>query len=49
MMAFCPEGVEMGKFVPDRWYCRGAEDASPEYGNLARDMILGVMATTDWP
>jgi creatinine amidohydrolase len=43
MMAFCPEGVDMGRFSPERWYCRDAKDASLEYGNGAKEIILDGM------
>jgi creatinine amidohydrolase/Fe(II)-dependent formamide hydrolase-like protein len=43
MMAFCPEGVDMGRFSPDKWYCREAKDASVAYGNAAKEMILDGM------
>jgi creatinine amidohydrolase/Fe(II)-dependent formamide hydrolase-like protein len=45
MMAFCPEGVDMERFSPEGWYCRDAKDASLEYGNGAREMILDGMRT----
>jgi creatinine amidohydrolase len=40
MMALCPEGVDMKKFSSEKWYAKGAADASLEYGNKAKDMIL---------
>ena len=43
MMAFCPEGVDMERFSPEGWYCRDAKDASVEYGNAAKAMILDGM------
>lgn len=43
MMAFCPEGVDMGRFSADKWFCRGAKDANIEYGNAAKAMILDGM------
>ncbi len=43
MMAFCPEGVDMKRFVEKKWYSAGAKNASPEYGNAAREMILAGM------
>ena len=43
MMAFCPEGVDMGRFSPEKWYCREAKDASVAYGNAAKEMMLDGM------
>ena len=43
MMAFCPEGVDMKRFVEKKWYSAGAKNASLEYGNAAREMILAGM------
>ena len=40
MMAFCPEGIDMRRFSPERWYCRDASEASTEYGDAAKQMIL---------
>jgi creatinine amidohydrolase/Fe(II)-dependent formamide hydrolase-like protein len=40
MMAFCPEGVDISRFSPLKWYCRDAINASLEYGNSAKEMIL---------
>ena len=43
MMAFCPEGVDMGRFSAEKWFCRGANEANLEYGNAAKAMILDGM------
>jgi creatinine amidohydrolase/Fe(II)-dependent formamide hydrolase-like protein len=43
MMAFCPEGLDMGRFSAKAWYCRDANDATVEYGNAAKTMILDGM------
>lgn len=40
MMAFCPEGVDMGRFEDSKWFSRGAAKASNEYGNNAKEIIL---------
>lgn len=40
MMAFCPEGVDMKKFDPSKWYAKSASEASLSYGNEAKKMIL---------
>ena len=40
MMSFCPEGVDMEKWCEDKWYCREAKEANPEYGDAAGKMIL---------
>lgn len=43
MLAFCPEGVDMKKISDQKWYCRQARQANPEYGNAAKEMILSKM------
>jgi len=43
MLAFCPEGVDLKKFTPKKWYARGARQASLAYGNAAKKMILARM------
>lgn len=45
MLAFCPEGVDMQKISDQKWYCRQATQANPEYGNAAKEMILSKMRT----
>jgi creatinine amidohydrolase len=40
MFAFCPEGVDMSKFSEKNWYSLEAKNASLEYGNNAKEMIL---------
>ena len=43
MMAFCPDGVDMKLFSPGKWYSESAVNASAEYGNAAKQMILDGM------
>lgn len=43
MMAFCPEGVDMKRFSENKWYSAGAKNASLEYGEAAKKMILAGM------
>lgn len=43
MMAFCPEGVDMSLYNPTKWYSETAKDASLEYGNKAKAVILNDM------
>ena len=43
MMAFCPEGVKQERISRDRWYAETAGDASIEYGEKAKEMILNRM------
>ena len=43
MMAFCPEGVDMGRLSQEKWYCRDAGQASEDCGRAAKDMILAHM------
>ena len=43
MMAFCPDGVDMRKFSDKQWFCRETEQATEEYGNAARRLILQSM------
>jgi len=45
MMAFCPEGVDMGRLSQEKWYSRQADQANLEYGNAAKEMILDKMRT----
>ncbi|MDO5552626.1 MAG: creatininase family protein [Planctomycetia bacterium] len=40
MMAFCPEGVDMGRFNGTKWYSQTAVDANLDYGNRAKELIL---------
>ncbi|HNS31752.1 MAG TPA: creatininase family protein [bacterium] len=40
MLAFCPEGVDMKKFSEKKWYSMGAKQATLDYGNAAKEMIL---------
>jgi len=40
MLAFCPEGVDMKRFSKKKWYSMGAQEATLEYGNAAKEMIL---------
>lgn len=42
MMALCPEAVDMGRVSDNTgWYTATAPDASVEFGQRARDLILG--------
>lgn len=43
LMALDPEGVDMDKLDTTKWYLASAKDASVEYGQQARDMILDRM------
>ena len=43
MMAFCPEGVNMGKFSKEGWYAQSAKDASVELGEKGKKLILDHM------
>jgi len=43
MMAFCPEGVDMKKHNKKHWYAEAATEASLDYGNKAKKMILASM------
>lgn len=45
MLAFCPEGVDMNRFVEKKWYSAGAKNAEIEYGNAAKEAILKKMKT----
>ncbi len=46
MMAFCPEGVDMGRYVSGRWYTETAREAGREYGEAAKALIMkGLRAT----
>lgn len=40
MMAFCPECVDMKRFNETKWYSQGAKNASLDYGNHAKTIIL---------
>jgi len=40
MMAFCPEGVDMSRFTETKWYSQGAKNASLDYGNRAKAIVL---------
>ena len=40
MLAFCPEGVDMKRRTSKKWYARGAQQASREYGLAAQKRIL---------
>lgn len=43
MMAFCPEAVDMKRFDESKWYSQTAKDASLDYGNRAKEIILNDM------
>jgi len=40
MMAFCPEGVDMSRFTDTKWYSQSAKNASLDYGNRAKTIVL---------
>ena len=40
MMAFCPEAVDMDRFSDEKWYSRSAKEATLDYGNRAKSIIL---------
>ncbi|EOR96793.1 Creatinine amidohydrolase [Arcticibacter svalbardensis MN12-7] len=40
MMAFCPEAVDMGRYSDEKWYSKSALNASLDYGNRAKTVIL---------
>lgn len=40
MMAFCPEAVDMSRFSEEKWYSQTAKNASLDYGNRAKEVIL---------
>ena|ERR1035437_5341440 len=40
MMAFCPKGVDMNRFSDKKWYSHEAKNASLDYGNRAKEIIL---------
>ena len=40
MMAFCPEGIDMGRLSEEKWYCGQSKEANVGYGNAARERIL---------
>jgi len=49
MLAFCPEGVDMGRLSLGKWYTREAPQASLEYGNAAKERILaGMRKAMSW-
>jgi creatinine amidohydrolase len=43
MMAFCPDGIDMGRFSGEKWYAREATNATLEYGLKAKATILDGM------
>ena len=43
LLALCPEGVEMDRYVTDHWYTADAPEASRDLGNKGRDLILAHM------
>ncbi|MBL8995085.1 MAG: creatininase family protein, partial [Spirochaetia bacterium] len=45
MLALCPEGVDRRKLSTEKWYTRSAVEASREYGEEARSLILQKMET----
>jgi creatinine amidohydrolase len=46
MMAFCPECVDMSRFTDSKWYSQGAKNATLDYGNRAKALILPYMKKT---
>ena len=40
MMAFCPEAVDMSRYSDEKWYSQTANNATIEYGNSAKELIL---------
>ena len=40
LMSLCPQGVDMTQLDTSRWYLRTAKQATPEYGDKARRLIL---------
>ena len=40
MMALCPEGVDMERFNPDKWYTQTAVEATLDYGEEVKEAIL---------
>ncbi|NQU42906.1 creatininase family protein [bacterium] len=40
MLALCPEAVDLEKRSKDRWYAQSAFEASREFGEKGRDLIL---------
>ncbi len=46
MMALCPEGVDMEQFKTGTWYTETAPQASLEYGNKVKELILNHLRTT---
>lgn len=43
MMALCPEGADMKRFMEDKWYTRTAAEATPEYGDEVKELVLGYL------
>ena len=43
MMAFCPDCVDMKQQFRKKWYSQSAKEASLEYGNSAKKLILDRM------
>lgn len=40
LMALCPDAVEMENLSPDHWYTASAAEATREFGEKGRDLIL---------
>jgi len=40
MMALCPEGVDMDRLTEEKWYMRSAREASAEFGEKGKALIL---------
>jgi creatinine amidohydrolase len=43
LMALCPEGVDMTRFTPEKWYVQDAKEASAGLGAQGSEMILAHM------
>jgi creatinine amidohydrolase/Fe(II)-dependent formamide hydrolase-like protein len=40
LMALCPEGVDLARVSPEKWYARSAAEASAKLGAKGRDRIM---------
>jgi creatinine amidohydrolase/Fe(II)-dependent formamide hydrolase-like protein len=43
LMALCPEGVDMSRFLEEKWYLRGGKEATTALGEKGCQMILAHM------
>jgi creatinine amidohydrolase/Fe(II)-dependent formamide hydrolase-like protein len=46
MMDLCPEGVDLARLSDEKWYTRGAREASAELGARGRERILARLRKT---